>query len=154
MTDSDVKQTFIIIMLLFWSLWFFIAGLSNICDLLIFHHILPNTISFHSGNLGLLIKVVSVYGFGSSFASSLLAVDAVTQLLIADCFFLALFHYAGSKAKFKLWVNVAFASVVLFWMCFILLSEVFVYYKFNTLFFVLMMAGIASWNWVGVVMKK
>jgi len=146
-TEKAIKQATAYGILVFFFLWFFIAALSNVCDLLINASILPQTITFRSGNLSSVQEVLAVHGL-SSLAIGLLTIVAFLELLIADLFAIALWGLVSGRKKERFWRALAFASAMLFWALMLLASEALVFYNFSSKFFILFILMLQSWQFV------
>lgn len=153
MNDKKIKTVFGLGLILFWGLFFLIAAISNVCDFLMYHEILPELVTFRSGNLILVHEIVKVHGLGMGSANSLLLLLAVCQLLLADCFFITLFQWKMSPQKFKAWMSLAFALSSGLFLCCVLFSEMFVFYHFNGVFFTVIIALLLSWHWLTSTLK-
>lgn len=146
-TEKAIKQVAAYGILVFFFLWFFIAALSNVCDLLINATILPKTITFRSGHLGTVHELLAVHGL-SSLAVAALTIVAFLELLIADLFAIALWGLVSGRKKEKFWRALAFASAMLFWALMLLASEVLVFYSFSSKFLILFILMLQSWQFV------
>lgn len=153
MNDKTIKKGFGFGLLLFWGMWFLIVAISNMCDFLLYHELLPAQVTFRSGHLILLRDVIKIHGLGMGSANGFLFVIALFQLLIADCYFIALFQWRGPQEKIKTWVSAAFSASIGLVMCFLLLSEVFVFYQYHSVFFTMMFTLLLSWHWLMSVLK-
>jgi hypothetical protein len=154
MKEITVKKIFAWGMLFFWGVLFLIAALSNVCDILVYHQILPSYIRFHSGQLETIYQAGQIYGLGMGAASILLFLLSLYQLLIADSFFMALFAWSTSKDKLKFWSSVAFCLSIGLVMLLLLLSEILVFHRLNSLFLSLMIVFLVSWQWFLTNIKK
>ncbi len=135
-------------MIIFWSLWFFVAALSNICDFFVQHELLPAGFVFRSGNLMLVHNIIAPFGLTHQHASFFVMVGAFIELIVADCFFMALLGHRISLEKFKLWLSLGFSLSISLWMSFLLMCEIFVYYQNSHIFVIMIFSELGMWVWI------
>lgn len=146
MTHSK-NQTLIVfylklIILLFWSAWFFIVFLTNITDFLVSTGMI-NRIAFRSGNYHLLESVLSIYQLPSYVLNLLFSLDIITQGTSALLFFSAAICFWRSK-HYSTLALLAFMISISLWMIFVLMEEIFIAYAYEAVHLRLIMVELLS----------
>lgn len=130
-------------LLLFWALWFCIACLTNIADLLVTWQILPETWPFRSSNFAQLASTISLYSLSPAFAALLLLVDILIQGTIATLFGIAVHKWRQNRTPWK-WVNAALILSIALWAIFSLMDELFIAYSYESTHLTLLISSLLT----------
>ncbi|KTD31505.1 MULTISPECIES: hypothetical protein [Legionella] len=115
--------------LLFYALWFFIACLTNVVNLMDALNII-NTQKFNSGNFLFLKELIFKFDTSFPLLELLFILGVFIQAISSTLFFIAFFAFWKGRNKWKC-VNLAFAISMMFWAAFILSEEIFIAYAYE-----------------------
>lgn len=116
--------------LLFWSMWFALACMTNLFDFMNIFTLIPPDWRFRSNNYMLLSQVLSVYDTQNWLLNFLFFCNTVVQGAVAIIFFGAVFLYAFKREPW-FYINLAFGLSMALWATYLVLEEVFIAYAFE-----------------------
>ena len=126
-------------LLLFWGLWFAIATSSNLFDGLKQLGYVDPDWKFASGNFNDVSQALGIYGLSHSWIIAIFAVIIFWEALSAILFLTAAWAIKNKQA-----ITHAFTISIALWATFILMSEIFIFYKYEMKHFVLLLAELVS----------
>ncbi|ARG97214.1 hypothetical protein [Legionella micdadei] len=115
--------------LLFYALWFLIACVTNVINLLNALDII-NAWKFNSGNLLALKNLIFKFDASYLLLGLLFISGVFVQAFSSMLFFLASFAFWRERNKWKL-INLAFAISMMLWAAFVIIEEIFIDYSYE-----------------------
>jgi len=145
--NKNLYRFYEFVLLLFWTTWFNWAIFTNFSSLCAAHNVWNQLWLFNSHNYSTLQTIMSIYNFNDGIVKIIFISGLLYEVLIFLLFFLALFG-AITKNTYKDYVlHSAFILLAVLWLFFILLDEVFKYYKYEVphiMFFLFTITSFAS----------
>lgn len=137
--------------ILFWCLWYTTAASSNLSNLLHLTGILSPSMTFNSHNFAFILSAIKIYHIPRPVGYVLFLIDIIWQWSICIFFWITFYLFAKRSENTFTLINWTFGLSIALWCTFVILEELFIAYKFESVHMRLIILNLLSLLFIHLV---